>query len=366
MYRNMLLASGLVCLLALGIGCGKQSPTPVSPSGTTAGEANAGADGSTLKATAPTVQSPTNNQLMESDIVLTIANAQVKYATAALSYRFQVFNSANAMVYESSLAPGGGSGTTSHTVTGALEFEKTYTWRARAEYFGAYGPWSGSGSFKTPLGGGYIRGSEVYDPLIDGKTVGETHGPITWIKGQGAKLEDFSSYISYLLPQTLFEGSYSLIIDNIPANTEGDKTKLFACGQGYDDIVTNDRRMTIEKRGDPAGIVAWRLMTHDDRIETEGPDRQYVDLQGDRPYYWEASWRSNFFNVIAREGASPNGPVMYDRGKPWQGRQYDPTPHVCYVGAPEGRSGLTAATVPGMIARQVWISGRPRPTYANK
>jgi hypothetical protein len=137
-------------------------------------------------------------------------------------------------------------------------------------------------------------------------------------------------------------------------------------GQAYDDIVTNDRRMTVEKRGDPAGIVAWRFITHDDQVDTEGHERIYVDFKGDRPYFWEASWRNNFFNVVAREGASPDGPIMYDKGKPFGGRAYDPSPHVIYVGSPVGRSGPDAATVPGMIARQVWVSSRPRPAYANK
>ena len=32
-----------------------------------------------------------------------------------------------------------------------------------------------------------------------------------------------------------------------------------------------------------------------------------------------------------------------------------------FIGAPAGRSGISAATVPGMIVRQVWISPSPRP-----
>lgn len=366
MSRKYLLASGFVCLLALAMGCGQETPTPISPSGVPAGETDAGADGSTLKATAPSIVSPTGGgQLEQGDVVLTLNNAQPKYGTVALSYRFEVFNESGAKVYTSPLV-NGGNGRTSHTVTESLDSAKNHTWRARAEYLGAVGPWSGTAAFKTAdQSNGYIRGNELYDPLMNGKTVGTINGPVQFIENQGVRLDDFFSHISYQLEQTLTEGSYSLLISNIPANTEGGKTKLFAMGQGYDDIVTNDRRMTVEKRGEPAGIVAWRLLTHDDQVDTEGPEREYVNFLGDRTYFWEASWIGNYFNVLSREGG-PNGPTVYEKGKGFHGRPYDPTPHVIYVGSPVGRSGPEGATVPGMIARQVWVSSRPRPAFANR
>src|SRR5690242_11439478 len=45
-------------------------------------------------------------------------------------------------------------------------------------------------------------------------------------------------------------------LTNIIFNTEGDKTKMMAMTEGDSDITTNDRRLTIEKRGNPAGAVA--------------------------------------------------------------------------------------------------------------
>jgi len=61
---------------------------------------------------------------------------------------------------------------------------------------------------------------------------------------------------------------------------------------------------------------------------------------------------------VKRGGST--GTTIYNKGKAYQG-PYDPDPHYAFIGAPVGRSGLTAATVPGMIVRQVWISSRPRP-----
>jgi hypothetical protein len=173
------------------------------------------------------------------------------------------------------------------------------------------------------------------------------------------------SYISYQLDQTLTEGEFSIITSGMPANTEGGKTKLFAMGEGYRDIVTNDRRMTVEKRGDPAGVVAWRFITHDDQVDTEGPERQFVDFREERTYFWQATWRNNFFNLLIREGGV-NGNTIYDKGKGFSGRPYDPNPHVIYIGAPVGRSGPDGASVDHVTIRQVWVSSRPRPGFANR
>jgi hypothetical protein len=143
----------------------------------------------------------------------------------------------------------------------------------------------------------------------------------------------------------------------------GGKTKLFAMGKGYDDIITNEYRATIEKRG--GGDVAWRFIARDDQIDTEGGQRVFVNLDRSHEYLWTASWRGNRFDLVVRQDGA-NGPVIYNFGKNWKGRGYEPSPHILYVGAPVGRSGPDAATVPGMVVRQVWASSRPRPGFANQ
>jgi hypothetical protein len=55
------------------------------------------------------------------------------------------------------------------------------------------------------------------------------------------------------------------------------------------------------------------------------------------------------------------GSVMYDYGMSAPRGIYDPNPHVAYLGAPVGRSGTEAASIPGTIYRNVWLSNRPRP-----
>ena len=74
--------------------CTKSSQAPASPSTSTPADVSAAADGSTLKATAPTPQSPINNQQPTSlDVVLTLANASEKYGgSISTNYRLQVLN----------------------------------------------------------------------------------------------------------------------------------------------------------------------------------------------------------------------------------------------------------------------------------
>jgi hypothetical protein len=282
-----------------------------------------------------------------------------------LAYRYEVYNAAGAQVYQSGLVPGEPDGTTDHVVPVPLEGDQTYQWWARAEISGAWGPWGPRASFFLENTNGYIRGNELYDPLINGKTVGQIHGPVTFIPGVGVKLESQLSFISYELGQTLSEGEFSILVTNLSTNTDGNKTKLFAMAEGYSDIVTNNRRMTVEKRGDPPGIVAWRFITHDDQVDTEGPERTFVQFDPAQHYFWEATWRGNFFNVLVKQGGV-NGAKIYDLGKPFNGRPYDPVPHVIYLGAPVGRSGEAGASVDQVIIRQVWVSNRARPAFANK
>jgi len=359
MQRKKLVVFAAAAIVAGAIACG-HSNNPASPTtSATPGGAAATSDAVTLKATAPTPLSPVNNvRLTDSAATLQIGGSSATFANGlTFQYRFQVFNAAGTLVVDSGVVSG-----TSWTVSATLDFDAPYTWRARAEYQGATGPWSAAASFRT-LAGGHISGSELYDPLNNNKTVGVIHGPVVF-SSKGVTLQSLESYISYQLPVTLTAGEFSLLVTDMPANTEGGKTKLFAMGQGYSDIVTNDRRMTVEKRGNPPGMIAWRFMTHDSRIETVGDERVTFDFQADHTYFWKATWGNGVFQVRVRDGGV-NGETVYYGAKGYDG-VYDPNPHVIYVGAPVGRSGADGASVQGATIRQVWVSGNPRPDSANK
>jgi hypothetical protein len=353
--------------MALAVACGKSSPNPAAPSAASPVNTGAAIDGSTLKANAPVLRSPVNGERLPAgqQVVLTLANSTMTYGGALdLAYEFEIYNESGQRVWGATV-PGGSSGTTSVVVDGALEGEKLYRWQARPLYQGTTGPWAALAEFVSPLSEGYIKGNELYDPLINGKTVGQLHGPARLIPGLGVKLESQAAYVSYELQQTLVEGEFSILVTNLATNTEGGKTKLFGMAKGYSDIVTNEYRMTVEKRGDPPGTVAWRFIARDDQIDTEGAEREFRAFDPAKTYLWQATWRNNFFNLLIREGGA-DGAVIYSKGKHWEGRGYEASPHVIYLGAPVGRSGLDGASVDGVIIRQVWVSGNPRPPQANQ
>jgi hypothetical protein len=352
---------GAVATLAVVIACGGgEKGNPVSPSSSAAGGADAGAGGETLKVTAPTLKSPANGARLEAfGPTLDVNPATAKFTTnVPLAHRFQILNGSTV------IAEFRTSGTT-WVVDANLNENTSYGWRARGEQGGAFGPWSDTWTFTTPeQPEGYIRGNELYDPLFNGRTVGQIVGPVTFIPGVGAKIEGPASYIQYNLPQTLTGGEFSILVTNMRTNTEGDKTKVMAMAEGDADITTNDRRFTIEKRGNPPGTIAWRVLTSNQQIDTVGAERVRREFDPNQTYFWRASWGNNRFDLLIKNGGV-NGNTIYSFGKNYRG-VYDPNPHRAYIGGPAGRAGLDSGSVDGMIVRQVWISSRPRPSFANK
>src|SRR6266568_1599172 len=137
MKGTLSLLSVTACALAIAIACSKQSSQPSAPSAIDPAMVGANADGSTLKVTAPTPQSPINGvHLPQGEpVVLTFGNSTIMFSTPVpLSYRIEVTNAGGGSV--ESAVVGAGANTTSRVVTAALEGEKTYQWRVRAEYQG--------------------------------------------------------------------------------------------------------------------------------------------------------------------------------------------------------------------------------------
>jgi hypothetical protein len=355
----MFVACGIV---ATALACGdNKSSNPAAPSAPGGVTEGATTDGTTLKITAPTPVAPANGSTLEDNSVpLRISASTAKFASSSgpLAYRFQILlngqvvKEARVVALEWALPD--------------LESNTTYSWRSRGEQGPYFGPWSAEWTFKTAeQPDGYIRGGELYDPLVDGRTVGIPRGSVTFVPGVGAKINNWSAYIEYHLQQTVTSGELSMLITNLATNTEGGKTKVMAMSEGGADITTNDRRFTAEKRGrNPAGAIAWRMITSNDQIDTTGGERVQRDFNPSKTYFWKATWGGGRFNLLIREGGV-NGKQIYSFGKGYGG-SYDPSPHYAYVGGPAGRAGRDSGSVNDMIVRQVWLSSRPRPSYANK
>jgi hypothetical protein len=169
MPRRFLVLSATM-LVALSVACQKSKAlTPTIPSGGTVTPS----DGSTLKASAPSPQSPVGDVRLQTFTTPTLTAGAASFTnggSGTLQYRFQLLSDTGAVVQDSGLRTAA-----NWTPTINLDFDKRYQWQVRAEMDGASGPWSARASFLSP-NGGFIRGQDVFDPLTNGQTVGLRRG----------------------------------------------------------------------------------------------------------------------------------------------------------------------------------------------
>jgi hypothetical protein len=356
-----------VALLAFGIACSKNTETPASPSAAEPGSSAANPDGSTLKASAPTPQSPINNQQPD-ELVLVAGKSRATYAdpNTPFSYEFEVRNAgATSAVCPANVVGGGSDSTVSYAPNCTLEPNQAYTWRVRAAMGNARGPWSSNATFRATEGY-YMRGNEVRDPLTNGKTAGEISGPTQFLP-EGLQLLDHSSFVTYRLPETLRAGELSMMILNADEGNPGDKSKVFSMQEGPDllDLTDDDYRMTAELRGrnyGAPGSVTFRIINGDE--ESRDGSRSQVNFNRSRWYFWRFTWTTGSARLEVKEDG-PSGRTVYNSGACCWSHEYRPTPHFIHLGAPinPSRGGPLDATMPGIIIKNVWASPNPRPVF---
>lgn len=361
-YKTLVLCASAAALAAT-LACSKNPEAPIAPSSSQPGAADAAADGSTLKVTAPTPQSPTNNAQPDT-LVLTTGRATATFgATTPMSYEFEIKNSAGANACAPTIVDGGSGASVSYTPNCTLQFDQPYTWRVRAAVGNGRGPWSAAANFRSPSGG-YIRDNEVFDPLTNGRTAGDISGPVQFIP-EGIRLVDHSSYVTYRLPVNLQQGEVSMMVLNADEGNPGDKSKIFSMQEGpnVDDITTDDYRMTAELRGrsyGAPGSVTFRIIPGDG--EPQDGNRIQLNFNSSRWYFWKFSWETNFARLQVKEDG-PNGRTIYESSVGGWSHPYRPDPHYIHLGSPAGRAGALDATMPGIIIKNVWASSRPRPVF---
>jgi hypothetical protein len=358
----------LVTMAAVAAACGGGKDSPASPTPVAA----------TL--TAPALDSPAvNEQLDTLRPTLTVKNATADQA-GTRTYEFQISDSttfSSALTSEivgfastvgKTAIPEGSGGKTSWSPDTDLQPTTLFYWRARAVQGSATGPWSEVGQFRSRLVG-FSRPGELYDPLIHGETVGQVVGDATWLPGQGLRLNNNLSYVKYLLPQTVTNGEFSMDVMGLRANGPGDKAKVFGMQEGQDDFITNRYRVDIQYRGVngvPPNSITFRALYGSAeklslRYEPDTATRfaSVFLLDPSTVYHWKATWGSEFRVTVLNGGTS--GSVLYNVGVASPNGPYAPSPQYAYLGAPTGRSGSEAATIPGTIYRNVWLGNHPRP-----
>jgi hypothetical protein len=329
---------------------------------------------------APSLRTPADNAQTDTlRPTLTVANVTSDQQTGARTYEFQVSDNTNfstsgagvpgfaATVGKTGISEGTG-GTTSFTVDTDLQPTTLFYWRARAVQGTTNGPWSATGRFKSKLVG-FNRAGELYDPLVHGETIGEIVGAATFTGERGIQLNTGTSFVKYLLAQTITSGEFSMDVEGLRANAPGDKTKVFGMQEGQSDFITNRYRVDIQYRGTagfPPNAITFRALYGDSgdldvRYEPDTATRlaSVFNLSPSTTYHWKATWGSEFRLVVLEGGAG--GTQIYNIGVRSPNGTYAPNPQYAYLGAPSGRSGDESASIAGAIYRNVWLSNRPRP-----
>ncbi len=89
--------------------------------------------------------------------------------------------------------------------------------------------WSEVRTFKTKLVG-YNKPGALYDPLVNGETVGSIGGSgnITWVPGQGIRMNDQRAYVVYTLPQVYSSGEISAEVTGLGPGGSPGKGRIFS------------------------------------------------------------------------------------------------------------------------------------------
>jgi len=277
--------------------------------------------------------------------------------TGARTYEFQVSSAADftTIVAGADNVAEDSDGQTAWVVSQPLQGTTRYWWRARVNQGAITGPWSTPTRFKSRIEG-YNRPGELFDPLSNGSTVGAPLD-VTFLPGQGVRLNDLGSRVTYSLSQSFSEGEFSVLATGLSTLSSGDSTKIFSMQQGTTDLTTNPYRATIEKRD--KGTVTFRFIAGDVNARA---DSERIDLQFNPSalYFWKFTWGNGFARLLVLEGGE-NGRVIYNQGDSYSGT-YRPSPYIAYLGAPPGRIGIGSASVPGAVISNVWLSSKPRPS----
>lgn len=356
MPRKTYVVTGVAALVALAIACGKQSDTPVSPSSARAVATNeaAGSQGETLKITAPTLISPINNVVLDgADATMVCTPPTGKFEPTTLAYDFELYDANNVKIRTEVVAG-------PQWVVHGLDFKSNFTWRVRGTSDNAYGPWSVFGAFTTPDNRGYIRGSELFDPLTNGQTVGTVTNDITFLPGQGVRLNSIESFIQYPLQTPLTDGEFSVIITGLRNSDEQWKTKVMSMLQGDGVNVTdNAYRLTIDRRNsDQSGAVRWTLRSRG--VDAGEPNCGAASWNATHLYFWKYQWHLSGQATVSVQDNGTTGPVFRQCSTTYK-TPYSPNPHWIRLGSVGGRGG--SETLPGAIFRNVWVSSNPRPVF---
>lgn len=129
--------------------CSGPANGPTAPSAAAGGDVSAASDGSTLKASAPRIVSPTGGSSVSATPTLVAEPTVGRFSTVVVrTARFQLSESAAfTTITDEGTATGAVNGLITYTVQRAQGAGRRIYWRTRAELDGAVSPWSATAEF---------------------------------------------------------------------------------------------------------------------------------------------------------------------------------------------------------------------------
>jgi hypothetical protein len=330
----------------------------------------------------PVLDTPADSaQLDNVRPTLTVVNGTSNQA-AAKSYEFQVSDNSSftiggtanlyfALSVASGLVPEDVSGKTKYALTQDLQPMTKYYWRARLVQSGTNSEWSDVRTFKTKLVG-YNKPGALYDPLVNSETVGSIGGSgnVTWVPGQGIRINDANAFVVYDLPQSFSSGEMSAEVTGLYPDGVNFKPRIFSMLDRLGVIASSARHsFNVQYRGAggaPANCITWKAVLGDNSNSVEPPVDRYTQIYNLDPakvYFWQANWTPTSFRLVVREGGA-TGTVIYDQKGDADGpSDWSPDKMYAFIGTNNGLYGSAEdGSRSQMIVRNLWVGSTPRPT----
>ncbi len=324
--------------------------------------------------TAPVLESPTDDEQLNSlRPTLKVKNGTSSQASGARTYEFELSTDSafSSVAVTRSNIPEDATGSTGVAIDQDLQSTARYHWRARMTQGGTSSAWSATGRFKTkPVG--YNSPGALYDPLISSETVGRLGGSgnITWMPGQGIRMNDQFAYVVYDLPQVIRSGEISVEVTGLGLGGSPGKGRIFSILDRLGVLPSQAKhQLNVQYRGvggAPDNTITWKVVLGDNTtaVEPNTTERfqSVVVLDPSKVYLWQAFWSPTSARVVVKEGGT-TGPVLYDRKKDAYSNTHDWNPDAMHVFLGTNNATYTGfdGTREGMTLRNLWVGSMPRP-----
>jgi hypothetical protein len=368
----MTMGPAVVLLACLTSACGGDktptSPTPTPPTTPT-----------TVTLTPPTADSPADGvQLDNIRPTLTVVNSTTTSTQGVTrTYEFEISdNSATgtgkAFITAVATSPDvaeDSSGKTRFSLAQDLQPSTTYYWHARLVQGSSKSDYSTTRSFNTKVVG-YNRPGALFDPLTNGETVGTISGNVTFVPGQGIRMNDELAFVVYQLPQVYSSGEMSVEVTGLaPDGPPGlGKPRIFSMLDQQGAIASSSHySFNVQYRGAggaPANCITFKAILGDNEHSLEPVNRfnNVFLLNPSTVYLWRATWTPTSFRLVVTAGGE-TGSVVYDETANATSRtnNWNPAQMFAFLGTNNGQFVQNDGTRMGMTLRNLWVGSSPRP-----